>query len=216
VISVADTGHGMDTETQSRIFEPFFTTKDKDKGTGLGLAIVFSIVKQHRGWIVCDSKQAGGTTFDIFLPRCEVSDAVRPVATARPEADTKRETILLVDDESMIRQLASTILSKAGYEVLHAENGEKAVEVFRAHQDRIALVILDAVMPRLSGRETLRELVKIAPNVSVLFSSGFSTEQLALNEFPQVRGFLSKPYRAEQLIQKVEELLGQSHRASTD
>ena len=107
----------------------------------------------------------------------------------------------------MIRQLTRTILTKAGHEVLTAENGEKAVEICIAQREQIALVILDAVMPRLSGRDTLRELARHAPNVAVLFSSGFSTEQLALNEFPQVRGFLPKPYRAEQLLDKVNEIL---------
>jgi DNA-binding response OmpR family regulator len=118
-------------------------------------------------------------------------------------------TILLVDDEAMIRQLTKTILGKAGYDVLLAENGEKAIEIFQEQKDKIALVILDSVMPQLSGRETLRELARLAPNVNVLFSSGFSTELSALNEYPQVRGLLPKPYRAEQLVQKVIDILGQ-------
>ena len=115
---------------------------------------------------------------------------------------------MLVDDEAMIRQLAQTILNKAGFEVLVAENGEKAIEIFQSNKNRIGLVILDSVMPRLSGRDTLRELAQLSPQMRVIFSSGFSTEQMALNEFPQVCGLLPKPYRAEQLVQKVTDVLG--------
>ena len=210
-LRVRDTGAGIPAELRQRIFEPFFTTKEKDKGTGLGLSIVFSIAKQHGGWVVCASAPGRGTTFDVFLPRCEAPPPAAQPAVSPPTASpANQETILLVDDEQMIRQLTHAILTRVGYEVLTAENGEVALDVFRAHQDRIALVILDSVMPRLSGHETLRELVKIRSNLSVLFSSGFSTEQVPLNEFPQVRGFLTKPYRAEQLIQKVAELLGEA------
>lgn len=210
-LRVQDTGAGIPPEIRQRIFEPFFTTKEKGKGTGLGLATVFSIVKQHRGWIVCDSEIGRGTTFDIFLPRVEAAAA--PTETPPPSSTEAKVTILVVDDEAMIRQLTKTILTRAGYEVLVAENGVVALELFRAQPDRIALVILDAVMPRLSGRETLSELARIYPSVKVLFSSGFSTEQLTLHEFPQVRGFLPKPYRTEQLVQKVVEILGQTHLA---
>jgi two-component system, cell cycle sensor histidine kinase and response regulator CckA len=206
-LRVKDAGAGIPPEVRQRIFEPFFTTKDKGKGTGLGLAIVFSIVKQHNGWIDCESVPGKGTTFDVFLPRCEATDPPRE-APAAP-APASRMTILLVDDEAMIRQLTKTILGKAGYDVLLAENGEKAIEIFQEQKDKIALVILDSVMPQLSGRETLRELARLAPNVNVLFSSGFSTELSALNEYPQVRGLLPKPYRAEQLVQKVIDILGQ-------
>ena len=208
-LCVTDTGEGIPDELRQRIFEPFFTTKEKGKGTGLGLATVFSIVKQHRGWIVCESALGQGTSFDIFLPRCPGTVAPSTPVPAAALPNGVRETILLVDDESMIRQLTRTILIKAGYDVLMAEDGAQGLEVYQAHRGRIALVILDAVMPRLSGRDMLRELVRIAPDVSILFSSGFSTEQLALNEFPQVRGLLPKPYRAEQLVQKVAEVLGQ-------
>ena len=113
----------------------------------------------------------------------------------------------------MIRQLTKTILTKAGYQILLAENGAVALDLVRTNSEQIALIILDAIMPRLSGRDTLRELAHVAPHISVLFSSGYSTEQMAVHEFPQVHGFLPKPYRAEQLIQKVSEILGQTRRA---
>jgi PAS domain S-box-containing protein len=205
-LRVRDNGTGIPVEIRQRIFEPFFTTKEIGKGTGLGLAIVFSIVKQHHGWIVCDSAPNRGTTFDVFLPRC--AEAPAPVATQVEPADSaSKEVILLVDDEPMIRQLTTTILTRAGFHVLVAENGAAALEVVKANPDLISLIILDAVMPRLSGRDTLRELARIAPDIRVVFSSGYSTEQMGVHEFPQVRGFLPKPYRAEQLLEKVGEIL---------
>jgi two-component system cell cycle sensor histidine kinase/response regulator CckA len=214
-LRVRDTGNGIPAELRQRIFEPFFTTKEKGTGAGLGLAIVFSIVRQHHGWIVCESDPSSGTTFDLFLPRCQLAPAAPEIPpTSVPAAP--REIILLVDDENMIRQLAKTILTKGGYEVFLAENGAVALEVVLAHPGQVALIILDAIMPRLSGRDTLRELARIAPHISVLFSSGYSTEQMAVNEFPQIRGFLPKPYRAEQLIQKVAEILGHARRTAGD
>jgi PAS domain S-box-containing protein len=211
-LRVRDTGRGIPAELRQRIFEPFFTTKEKGKGTGLGLAIVFGIVKQHNGWIVCDSEPSRGTSFDLYLPRCQAIEAAPETLPASLERAT-RETILLADDEPMIRQLAATILMRAGFQVLVAEDGAVALDLLAAHPGQIALVILDAVMPRLSGRDTLRELARRAPEVSVLFSSGYSTEQMGVNEFPQVRGFLPKPYRAEQLIQKVSEILSETRQS---
>jgi two-component system, cell cycle sensor histidine kinase and response regulator CckA len=208
-LRVQDSGPGMPAELRQRIFEPFFTTKANGKGSGLGLAIVFSIVKQHRGWIVCDSAPGRGTSFDIFLPRCDVT-APRLEQPLNAKTPGKPATILLVDDETMIRQLTTTILAKAGYEVLLAEDGEKAVELYEANHDRIDLVILDAVMPRLSGRETLRLLARRHPQMNVLFSSGYSTEAMSLAEFPQVRSFLPKPYRSEQLLDAIAAILGRT------
>jgi PAS domain S-box-containing protein len=208
-LRVRDTGPGVPAELRQRIFEPFFTTKEKGKGTGLGLAIAFSIIKQHRGWIVCDSEPSHGTTFDLFLPRCQAASTVSEKVAA-PLEPVRRNMILLVDDEPMIRQLTKTILTKAGFPVLLAENGAIALDVLQAQGQQVALVILDAVMPRLSGRDTLRELLRVAPGVRVIFSSGYSTEQMGVHEFPQVRGFLPKPYRAEQLIAKVSEILSEN------
>ena len=174
---------------------------------------MFGIVKQHEGWIVCESDPGAGTTFDIFLPHCQVVAESSEPPTAPTDTES-RETILLVDDEPMIRQLGKTILTKAGFQVWVAEHGSAAVEMVAANPGQIVLIILDAVMPKLSGRETLRELARIAPDINVLFSSGYSTEQMAVSEFRQVRGFLPKPYRAEQLIEKVSEILGAARLAS--
>lgn len=204
-LRVRDSGPGVPPELRQRIFEPFFTTKGSGKGSGLGLAIVFSIVKQHRGWIVCENAPGGGASFDIFLPRSRTQSP--RLDLARPAAH-RQATILLVDDENMIRQLSTTILAQAGYEVLVAEDGAAGVELFEAHHNKIALVILDAVMPRMSGRDALRHLAARFPHMNVLFSSGYSTEVMSLSEFPQVRGFLPKPYRSEQLLDAVATILG--------
>ncbi|MSQ93791.1 MAG: response regulator [Gemmataceae bacterium] len=213
-LRVADTGSGIPAELQQHIFEPFFTTKERGKGTGLGLAIVFGIVRQHGGWIACQSEPLRGTAFELFLPRClavsETSATDEPVA-ANALADG---TILIVDDEPMIRQLANAILTQAGYHVLQAENGAVALDILRERPGQIDVIVLDAVMPKLSGEETLRELARSLSDDSVIFSSGYSTEQTGLHEFPQIRAFLPKPYRAEQLAQTVSEIFGQARQAA--
>jgi PAS domain S-box-containing protein len=213
-LRVADTGSGIPAELQQRIFEPFFTTKEKGKGTGLGLAIVFGIVRQHGGWIACQSEPMRGAAFDLFLPRCRTVSKSSAADAPLPANASAGETILVVDDEPMIRQLANAILTRAGYHVLLAENGAVALDILREHPEQIGVIVLDAVMPRLSGGDTLRELARSLSDVSVIFSSGYSTEQMGLHEFPQIRAFLPKPYRAEQLVQKVSEILGQTRRAA--
>ncbi|MBM3996713.1 MAG: PAS domain S-box protein [Planctomycetes bacterium] len=203
-LRVADTGLGIPSELRERIFEPFFTTKEKGKGTGLGLSIVFGIVRQHNGWVVCESELGRGTAFDIFLPR--FPETIEPHPPAARD-DSSAELILVVDDERMIRMLAESILNKAGFRVLTAENGRAALDLILDHPGEVALIVLDAIMPVLSGRETLVELAHAAPDIRVLFSSGYSTEQMAIREFPQVHDYLPKPYRAEQLIEKVAAIL---------
>jgi two-component system cell cycle sensor histidine kinase/response regulator CckA len=206
-LRVGDTGCGIPPEIRQRIFEPFFTTKPKGHGTGLGLATAFSIVKQHSGWIECHSEPGRGTTFDIFLPR---SLRERAAAAERPAPRTGHgghETILVVDDESAVRDAAKNILTQAGYQVLLAADGAKALEIYRVLRRQIALVILDSVMPNLSGRETLESLARLNPHVRVLFSTGYCNDQQAVKAVPQVCGYLPKPYRAEELTLKVRQML---------
>ncbi len=207
-LRVRDTGHGIAPEVKQHIFEPFFTTKEVGRGTGLGLAMVFGIVKQHHGWIDCESTIDVGTTFELYLPRHTQEAPAEAIAAARPAAPG-RETILLVDDEPMIRKLGSTILGHHGYDVLLAGDGVEALEVYQQHRGRIDLVILDLTMPRLSGRDTLKRLVEMDPDVRVLFSSGYSPEQAAPGEFRQVRGFIGKPYRADELAATLRATLDQ-------
>jgi PAS domain S-box-containing protein len=209
-LRVEDTGHGIPPEVRQRIFEPFFTTKAPGKGTGLGLAMVFGIVKQHGGWINCYSEVGAGTRFDIYLPRSPVVQEVQPSGpvaaengSANPSPSRGRETILLADDEPLIRQLGRTILESYGYQVRDAEDGRQAVDMYREAPDAIDLVILDLTMPRLSGRDAFRQLVQLNPDVRILFASGYSAEHISETESERVLGFVGKPYHPRQLVQSV-------------
>ncbi len=205
-LRVQDTGSGIAPAVLPRIFEPFFTTKEPGKGTGLGLAMVFGIVKQHQGWIECHSRVGEGTRFDIYLPRA----APRPSAAvesspARGHGTARHghETILLVDDEPMIRQLGQTILESYGYQILLAEDGQQAVEVFGREPRGIDLVLLDLTMPRLSGADAFRLLRELDPEIRVLFASGYSADQAFRPLEEPGTGFVGKPYRPNELAQAV-------------
>jgi PAS domain S-box-containing protein len=214
-LRVSDTGCGMTEEVKARIFEPFFTTKEVGKGTGLGLAMVFAIVKQHDGWIECHSQPTRGTFFDVYLPRSEAP--VTP-APAPPRAETAgrygRETVLIADDEPMIRRLASLVLQRSGYTVLEAEDGRQAVEVFARERDRIDLVLLDLTMPQLSGQEAFRQMRLIDPGVKAIFASGYAADVVGGEEQELVLGFVKKPYRPDDLVRAVQEALEKA--AATD
>ena len=202
-LRVEDTGHGIPPEVRQRIFEPFFTTKEPGKGTGLGLAMVFGIVKQHQGWIDCYSEIDRGTRFDIYLPRYHRPDELAPRTSAAPLPAQGHETILLVDDESMIRTLGQNILQSYGYRVLVAEDGAKAVEIYRRDPQHIDLVLLDVTMPGLSSRDAFQQLLQINPDVRVLFASGYSAEEIVQGPGDHVQGFVRKPYLPEELAQAV-------------
>jgi PAS domain S-box-containing protein len=200
-LSVIDTGHGMSEQVRRHIFEPFFTTKPAGKGTGLGLAMVLGLVRQHNGWIECESGPGRGARFDVYLPRSPRPAAAEPADAGRPLGGD--EVILLVDDDEMIRHLGRTLLTQSGYQVLLADDGATAVDLFRQYQDRIDLVILDLTMPRLPGRETFLELKQINPAVRVLFSSAYSAEDLPPEISATAAGFVNKPYRVGDLIRAV-------------
>ncbi|MBY0527649.1 MAG: PAS domain S-box protein [Gemmataceae bacterium] len=206
-LRVSDTGHGIPPEIRPRIFEPFFTTKQPGQGTGLGLAMVFGIVTQHQGWIECSSEMGHGTRFDIYLPRHGTDTAVVTALTAPPAPTGGTETILLVDDEPMIRNLGRTILHRYGYKVLLAEDGLEALEIYQRETERIDLVILDLTMPRLAGRDTLHHLLRLDPHVHVLFASGYSAEHVTETEKDGVLGFINKPYRPQELANTVRAVL---------
>ncbi len=208
-LRVQDTGHGIPAEILPRVFEPFFTTKELGKGTGLGLAMVFGIVKQHRGWIECCSLPGEGTSFDIYLPRAG-EQAAAPGRRAPAVPRGGNETILLVDDKAMIRDVGRTILQGYGYAVLLAEDGRQALEIYAREKDAIDLIILDQTMPHLSGRDTLRRLIAINPDVRVLLASGYSAESLPAADREHVLGFISKPYRAQELAHLVRSALDKS------
>jgi PAS domain S-box-containing protein len=208
-VRVGDTGPGIPADILPRIFDPFFTTKEAGKGTGLGLAQVQSIVRQHRGWIECSSRVGVGAVFDVYLPRAQQGRAV--AAEPAPPEVTRGgwETILLVDDTPAIRDLGRAVLQNYGYRVLLAEDGRQALDVYRREQDRIDLVVLDLTMPILSGRDTLRGLVRINPKVRVLFTSGFSAEYLPEADAENVVGFLPKPFRVQDLANAIRTVLDQ-------
>ncbi len=199
-VRVRDTGCGMDEETRARIFDPFFTTKGKD-GTGLGLSQAFGIVQQHQGWIECKSEVEVGTTFDIYFPRSSALDetTVVPVPEVLELKSAGRETILLVDDEPLILSVGRTFLEQQGYQVLLAESGNEALEIYREKQSEVQLVIVDLTMPGLSGQETLRELVDIDSSAKVLIASGYSETRLNEQDRKISAGFISKPYRLQEM-----------------
>lgn len=210
-LRIQDTGTGMTPELRQRIFEPFFTTKGPNKGTGLGLAIVFGIVKQHGGWIDCISAPGRGTTFEVFLPVAEKAHG-KPPGPARQDRAKGAETILVADDEPLIRQLMRNILTRAGYTVVLAENGDKVLELCRQRGDDFDLIVLDGVMPQRSGLETLEELNRWMPDIPVLLCSGFANDQPAAARYPQLRGLLQKPYRIEELPLTVRRILDEHPR----
>jgi PAS domain S-box-containing protein len=204
-LSVSDTGVGMDRETQAHLFEPFFTTKGAAEGTGLGLASAYRIIKNHRGAIQVKSAPHQGTTFTILLP---ASQAPRRVQT---QEDTRiiagQGTILTVDDEPLLRQVAARLLKKLGYQVLEAPSGKRALEIFAQKQGEIDLVLLDLTMPGLSGFQTMERLRELNPGVRVLFCSGHG--DLEGESLPHDHPFLPKPYSLEMLSQKVAAALQQ-------
>jgi len=207
MLSVSDTGMGMDKETQSRIFEPFFTTKEKGKGTGLGLSTVYGIVKQSGGYVMVQSELGQGTTFNIYLPQMEgVAEKLSTPVARSAEGGT--ETILLVEDEESVRQLVRETLSSRGYHVLEAENGEAALDVAMREQ-KIDLVITDVIMPGMGGRELVQHLAKSRPESKVLYLSGY-TEDAIQSEGGMGNGtaFLQKPFTLQNLSRKVREVLG--------
>lgn len=207
LLTVTDTGTGMDPSTQARIFEPFFTTKPKGHGTGLGLSVVHGIIQQHEGIISVKSQPGKGTTFAIYLPAVPATAAAAP---ARPPAPTSggTGTILLAEDEPGVREIAIKLLERAGYRVIAAVDGEDAVRRFREHADEISLLVLDVVMPRMGGFRAHEFIEDLRPGLPTIFCSGYSGTALdTVGELPAGAYFLQKPYNFEQLLQKLNEAL---------
>ena len=205
-ISVRDTGRGMDETTMQRIFEPFFTTKEIGTGTGLGLASAFGIIKNHNGYIDVHSKPGQGAIFAIYLPATE--DKVQEYEKKAVEMVPGSETVLLVDDEQTILEACAAMLERMGYHVLVARGGNEAITIYREHQAEIDLVILDIIMPDMSGGEVFDHLLRIDPEVRVLLSSGYSIEDQAAEIMGRgCDGFIQKPYQLEQLHRNIREIM---------
>jgi CheY-like chemotaxis protein len=207
-LTLRDTGSGMDEITLSRIFEPFFTTKAEGKGTGLGLSMVYGIVKQSGGWIWVTSAVGRGTAFDIYLPRvtgaCDAPEVRRPA----PAPTRGTETVLLVEDEDQVRDLAREVLQMNGYTVLEAPHGAEAVRICEQYRDRIDLVLTDMIMPQMNGRELFERLSVQRPGLRVLYMSGY-TDQAVIGEglLDEGAAYLQKPFTLDGLAQKIREVL---------
>ncbi|MGB9203335.1 MAG: PAS domain S-box protein [Terriglobales bacterium] len=208
VISVSDTGHGMDKETQSRIFEPFFTTKEKGKGTGLGLSTVYGIVKQSNGYVFVQSELGAGTTFYVYLPRVEdATEELSPAQSPQNEAGGC-ETVLLVEDEESVRELVRVTLVSRGYNVLEAENGERGLQIAESYKEHIHILITDVVMPGIGGRELAKILLAQRPGMSVLYLSGYTEDAVVTQgALGPGTGFLQKPFTLQNLAKKVREVI---------
>ncbi len=208
MLAVSDTGHGMDREIVEHIFEPFYTTKETGKGTGLGLAMVYGIVKSHSGYITCNSEAGSGTTFKIYLPVIEeaIDDEPEDEPKAMPEGGA--ETILLVDDESFIRDLGEQILTRFGYSVFTVADGESALACYREKGAHISLVILDLSMPGMGGQRCLEALIRINPRVKVVIASGYAADEPKAKAMKAgACGFISKPYEMKKLLKVMREMI---------
>jgi PAS domain S-box-containing protein len=208
-MSVTDTGIGMDTDTLPKIFDPFFTTKELERGTGLGLASTYGIIKNHDGLITVTSQKGTGTTFYIYLP---ASTKTLDKKKQPPEGLLMgKGTVLLVDDEDMILEVGKPMLNKMGYDVQTARRGEEALDFYRQHKDRINVVILDMIMPGMSGSILFDRLQAINPNVKVLLSSGYSLDGRARDIMNRgCHGFIQKPFNAIGLSKKLHGILSES------
>ena len=210
LLSISDNGTGMDKDTLEHIFEPFYTTKDPGKGTGLGLAIVYGIVKDHRGYIACYSELGEGTIFRIYLPAIEQDHSEDSQQPENAEISGGTETILLVDDDQSIRELAEEMLRRFRYTVIGAANGEEALEIYRASKADIPLVILDLIMPGMGGHKCLVEVLKINPSQKVIIASGYSDGgQAAAALKGGSRGYIKKPFEIGPMLKMVRQVLDQ-------
>jgi CheY-like chemotaxis protein len=208
ILTVSDSGIGMDRETMENIFEPFFTTKEVGKGTGLGLSMVYGIIKQHNGNINVYSEVGKGTTFKIYLPLAQT----KIEAISKPETNTlpegKGETIIIAEDEPQVREIVRHLLQKSGYKIIEAENGEDAVKKFKDNRGTLSLVLLDVIMPVKNGREAYEEIKGIEPSVKIIFMSGYTDDIISKKGLLE-EGFdlITKPINPETLVRKIREVL---------
>ena len=210
LITISDTGHGMDAETLEKVFDPFFTTKTIGKGTGLGLSSVYGIIKNHDGYIRCKSIPGKGTQFQIYLPASKgkhvrVND--KPLQTIK----SGHETILVVDDEDAIRELLSEAFENMGYTYLEAVNGEDAIEIYKNKGEKIDLVVLDLSMPGMGGFKCLKEMISIDPNARILMASGYSADTTVTDcTRAGAKGYIRKPYQLNDFFDKIRQILDQA------
>ena len=208
IITVSDTGHGIDAETRKNIFEPFFTTKDIGKGTGLGLAISYGIIKQHNGYINVYSEPGQGTLFKIYLPLLEEAASLEQKAETAYPVKGGNETVLVAEDDASLRKLTRIALESFGYIVITAEDGEAAITKFMENREKIHLVILDMIMPKKNGKEVSEVLRKVSPGIKIVFVSGYTMNIIKNKELTESGfDFIHKPVRPQDLLRKVREVL---------
>ena len=205
-LEVEDNGPGMTAETQAKIFDPFFTTKFT--GRGLGLAAVLGIVRGHKGGLQVSSETGNGTTFRLFFPAAQATAVPIPAQTKVSTAPLQA-FVLVIDDETMVREAVADILGLRNIQVIQAGDGQAGLQAFQANQDKIQLVLLDLSMPGLSGEETCSALRQISPRVKIILSSGYSQSEISERHADlDVTAFLQKPYSAEDLLEITETYLG--------
>lgn len=214
-MAVSDTGEGMDEKIMSQIFEPFFTTKEKDQGTGLGLSTVYGIIKQHGASIWVYSEPGQGTTFKLYFPFSNSSLIGNDATEAKPENTGGSETILLVEDNEQVRNLAQAILTRHGYSLLIANDGIDALRILEGHPDQIDLVMTDVVMPGMSGKELYEHIISVFPKTKVLFMSGY-TDNVIVHRGVLDEGvhFIQKPFSVNDLLLKVRDVLDENRNGS--
>ena len=215
LLSISDTGHGIDQEILEHVFEPFYTTKDVGRGTGLGLAMVYGIVKNHEGYILCYSEVSTGTTFKIYLPAMEQSGQSQKPVEAEDLFKGGDETILVVDDEEYIRELVVELLTDAGYKVLTATDGEGALKLYGKKQRNIDLIILDLVIPGMGGKKCYEEILKVNPRAKILIVSGYSANGPGKDAIEAgAKAFVGKPFDVSNLLETIREILDEDTETS--
>ncbi len=208
ILTISDTGCGMDEETRERIFDPFFSTKEVGKGTGLGLSVIYGFIQGHDGHIACDSEIEAGTTFRIYFPAIEDN-----LTASTSDKDTGKrlskgvETILIVDDEETIIEMTQTMLNISGYKTISANTGESALDIYTEKRNEIDLILLDLGMPGMGGKECLKKLIEFDPDVKVIVASGYSEEGL-IKETINIgaKGYAVKPFTRGELLKAIQEL----------
>jgi len=208
LITVSDTGQGMNAETQKKMFEPFFTTKGIGEGTGLGLAITYGIIKQHDGYIKVYSEPGQGSVFKIYLPLNEETAAPAKLTEVAVPVKGGNETILMAEDDAALRRLTKVVLESFGYCVIPAEDGEDAITKYMENRERINLVLLDMIMPKQNGKEVGEAIRKVNPRMKILFASGYTMNIIKSKELidPDL-DFIKKPFLPKDLLIKVREVL---------
>ena len=213
LLTISDTGEGMDEETRQKIFDPFFTTKEVGKGTGLGLAVVYGIIKQHEGFINVYSEPGTGTSFKIYLPLIS-SDVLEEEITYEKESPTQgTETILLAEDDESVRELVSTVLEQQGYTVIQAVDGKDAVKKFMENRETIHLLLSDLIMPKMHGKEAYDEMKKWRPELKAIFVSGYAPDVIRQKMLLESNVMLiHKPILPYALLKKVRSLLDEDEK----